>query len=207
MSGFVVCLGETLFDSTPAGIFLGGAPGNVAVHLSQLGAKVEFASRVGDDLLGREARRRLSSYGVGVSLLQSETTPPRSGGGGGAGDGPGGCETGFVLCEIAPNGDATYTFNEPAAWDVLAAEPARLCPSRRCVEARRRPCHHSPLPPGPPLCGRRRAVRGARLPRAARAGDAQHARLGGRRGEAARLRRQPAAAARGRAGHRLRRRR
>ena len=33
MSGFVVCLGETLFDSTPAGIFLGGVQVFAKVNL------------------------------------------------------------------------------------------------------------------------------------------------------------------------------
>ena len=46
-------------QALPSGIFLGGAPLNVACHLSELGAQASFASAVGDDRLGREALRRL----------------------------------------------------------------------------------------------------------------------------------------------------
>ena len=124
----IVAIGETLFDSTPAGIFLGGAPGNVAVHLAELGEPVEFASRVGDDVLGREATRRLGSYGVSTKLVQIEPKPPGPGGGD-HGDAAG-LETGFVLAELSATGDATYTFATPAAWDRLAPAPELLAAAR-----------------------------------------------------------------------------
>ena len=97
----VLCIGECLFDGLPAGIFLGGAPLNAAVHLQQRGVNAAFASAVGSDRLGREAARRLRSRDVDVSLLKvvDET------------------ETGFVEVDIDEKGDASYTFNDPAAWD------------------------------------------------------------------------------------------
>eukprot|EP00964_Phaeocystis_antarctica_P043923 scaffold25197_cov30-Phaeocystis_antarctica.AAC.1 len=53
--------GSCCATALPSGIFLGGAPLNVACHLSELGAKASFASAVGDDRLGREALRRLKA--------------------------------------------------------------------------------------------------------------------------------------------------
>ena len=97
----VLCVGECLFDALPSGVFLGGAPLNVACHLSQLGAKASFASAVGDDRLGREALRRLRARGVDVDLVATDAA----------------AETGFVTAEVDEAGDATYTFATPAAWD------------------------------------------------------------------------------------------
>ena len=97
----VLCVGECLFDALPSGIFLGGAPLNVACHLSELGAQSSFASAVGDDRLGREALRRLRGRGVDVDLVAIDTT----------------AETGFVTAEVDEAGDATYTFATPAAWE------------------------------------------------------------------------------------------
>ena len=97
----VLCVGECLFDALPSGIFLGGAPLNVACHLAELGAQASFASAVGDDRLGREALRRLRARGVDVDLVATDPT----------------AETGFVTAEVDTAGDATYTFATPAAWD------------------------------------------------------------------------------------------
>jgi fructokinase len=97
----VLCIGETLFDGLPTGIFLGGAPLNAAVHLAELGVQASYASAVGKDRLGREAVRRLTARGVDVSLVTTLD----------------GHETGFVEVDIDANGDASYTFATPAAWD------------------------------------------------------------------------------------------
>ncbi|KAL1508550.1 hypothetical protein AB1Y20_004649 [Prymnesium parvum] len=99
----VLCVGETLFDGLPSGIFLGGAPLNVACHLAELRADVAFASCVGRDRLGREARRRLHARGVKLGLLaQSDRV-----------------ETGFVEVSVDEEGEAAYEFVTPAAWDYI----------------------------------------------------------------------------------------
>ena len=101
----VICVGETLYDSLPDAIYLGGAPTNVAVHLCGLGVPAAVASCVGPDRLGDEAVRRLGLRGVGCGYVQ------RHGGGWG---------TGMVAAEVDPRtGDATYSFDTPAAWDGL----------------------------------------------------------------------------------------
>src|SRR5215218_8614177 len=50
-SGEVLCVGEVLWDALPEGLFLGGAPFNVACHLRAAGVPVSMVSRVGSDQL------------------------------------------------------------------------------------------------------------------------------------------------------------
>jgi fructokinase len=96
-------VGEALYDSLPDGIFLGGAPTNVAVHLASLGVPTAVATCVGDDQLGREAIRRISARNVNTNYIQSHNS----------------LNTGMVIASIDASGDATYTFDTPAAWDGL----------------------------------------------------------------------------------------
>lgn len=106
----VACVGEVLYDSLPRGIYLGGAPLNVAMHAAQLGSEASMISAVGDDVVGRDAVRRLEAAGV-ESLVQKTALP-----------------TGFVTCTIDDNGDATYLFETPAAWDrVASTAEVRAC--------------------------------------------------------------------------------
>jgi fructokinase len=101
--GEVLCIGELLWDALPAGLFLGGAPFNVACHLRAAGAAVTMVTRVGADQLGDEARRRVARYGVSTDLLQVDPAFP----------------TGFVRVSVADDGNAAYDILEPAAWDNL----------------------------------------------------------------------------------------
>ena len=99
----VVCVGETLYDSLPEALFLGGAVTNVAVHLSSLGIGAAVASCVGNDQLGKEARRRLETRNVDTSLMQMDDD----------------LGTGMVVATLDEKGDASYEFDTPAAWDGL----------------------------------------------------------------------------------------
>ncbi len=132
----VLCMGEILWDSLPSGIYLGGAPCNVAVHLASLfkhasstspssssttsslttssscnmnnhrNLSVAIAACLGNDRLGREAHRRLSLKGVRTDCIQYHEV----------------WETGMATATLNDNGDATYEFNTPAAWDGLRLE-------------------------------------------------------------------------------------
>lgn len=94
------------------GLFLGGAPFNVACHLHRLGEEVAFASRVGDDVLGREARRRMRHQGLSDALVQVDPQWP----------------TGFVEVDLDADGSPAYTIVDPAAWDAVAPTDAlRAC--------------------------------------------------------------------------------
>lgn len=103
--GAVLCIGELLWDSLPAGLFLGGAPFNVACHLHAFGVRAEMGTRVGADRLGQEALERLRGYGVSTDLVQIDTEVP----------------TGFSKVELDYEGVPKYEIVAPAAWDAIEA--------------------------------------------------------------------------------------
>jgi fructokinase len=100
----VLCVGEVLWDSLPAGLFLGGAPFNVACHLRAAGIAAAMVSRIGDDRLGEEIIRRAARYGVATDLVQVDPALP----------------TGFVRVSLDQSGGAAYEIVAPAAWDAIA---------------------------------------------------------------------------------------
>ncbi|HET7456112.1 MAG TPA: carbohydrate kinase [Gemmatimonadaceae bacterium] len=111
----ILCVGEVLWDSLPAGLFLGGAPFNVACHLRATGLPVTMVSRVGADRLGEEALRRATRYGVGIDLVQVDPLLP----------------TGFVRVTVSDAGEPAYDIIEPAAWDAIAPTDALLARAAR----------------------------------------------------------------------------
>jgi 2-dehydro-3-deoxygluconokinase len=88
MTGFdVVCVGESMALVTPdppgplaAGgplrLDVAGAESTVACYLAMLGARTAWASRVGDDPLGRLLLSRIGSYGVDTSLVEVDPAAP-----------------------------------------------------------------------------------------------------------------------------------
>ena len=113
----ILCVGEILWDALPTGLFLGGAPFNVACHLRAAGLPVSMVSRVGDDHLGEEAVRRAARFGVGTELIEVDPELP----------------TGFVRATLDDEGNARYEIVEPVAWDAIAPSDALL---RRAADAR-----------------------------------------------------------------------
>jgi fructokinase len=109
-SAEILCVGEVLWDALPEGLFLGGAPFNVACHLRAAGAPVTMVSRIGDDRLGDEMLRRAARYGVGTDLVQTDPELP----------------TGFVHVSVDSAGNPRYEILAPAAWDAIAATDALL---------------------------------------------------------------------------------
>src|ERR1700682_1294516 len=88
----VAGLGELLWDIFPEGEQLGGAPANFAYMTSLLGDAGIVASRVGDDDLGREAKRRLEHLGLRVSSIQLDAAH----------------STGTVKVSVDPAGQPTF---------------------------------------------------------------------------------------------------
>lgn len=97
----IACFGETLWDILPRGIFLGGAPLNVAYHLSRHGVTAVPVSAVGRDFLGDEALRRIASWGVDCRAIARHATRP----------------TGTVRATLDSAGVASYRIAEDVAWD------------------------------------------------------------------------------------------
>jgi len=114
----VACYGEILWDATPHGLFLGGAPFNVAYHLTRLGQPSLVISAIGRDELGRQAIRKAEAYEMDISCIQIRDTMP----------------TGISDITIDESGDATYDIRQPAAWDnisysELLSEKLLHCPA------------------------------------------------------------------------------
>lgn len=62
----IACYGEVLWDIFPGGQRrIGGAPFNVAYHLSRMGVEAYMISSVGNDDLGNEL---LEKYEAGICL-------------------------------------------------------------------------------------------------------------------------------------------
>jgi fructokinase len=97
----IVGLGELLWDLFPEGKQLGGAPANFAYMTKLLGDVGIVASRVGDDDLGREAKRRLEDLGLRTSFVQSDSAH----------------RTGTVRVQVDPTGQPTFQIAESVAWD------------------------------------------------------------------------------------------
>jgi fructokinase len=73
--GPILIFGEVLVDQFPDGQrILGGAPFNVAWHLTGLGAKVQLVSAVGDDPDGETIRAAMSAWGMDAGRLQTRRT-------------------------------------------------------------------------------------------------------------------------------------
>lgn len=104
----LVCFGECLWDILPRGIFLGGAPMNVAYHASRLGLVALPVSAVGRDLLGDEALARIAAWGVDTTFVTRVRRRP----------------TGTVRAKLDPRGSASYAIRERVAWDRIAVPRA-----------------------------------------------------------------------------------
>ena len=87
----------------------GGAPANVAVAASRLGARAAFVGSVGEDLFGDFILRALESEGVETGGVSRQSPPTR---------------TSLAFVEIDESGDRAFTFyrSSPAADELLSAE-------------------------------------------------------------------------------------
>lgn len=106
----IASFGEALWDVLPRGIFLGGAPLNVAYHLSRLGAKPLLVSAVGRDFLGDEVLRRLKTWKLDARFVAPLARQA----------------TGTVLANVDARGVATYRITTDVAWDRIPVPPALL---------------------------------------------------------------------------------
>ncbi|MGJ3241411.1 MAG: carbohydrate kinase family protein [Opitutales bacterium] len=104
----VLCFGEVLWDCLPTGLFLGGAPLNVAYHLTRLGNRATMVSAVGRDFLGDQTRERMDRLGLSTEALTVHDL----------------LHTGVVTISLDEHGDATYAIREPVAWDRIPLSDA-----------------------------------------------------------------------------------
>jgi len=98
----VLCIGEILWDRLPSGKKIGGAPLNVAYHLSQLGCSAWPVSCVGDDPLGHELLNEIEAKDVATDLIGKSADRP----------------TGVVDVALE-QGSPTFHIAEDSAWDYI----------------------------------------------------------------------------------------
>ncbi|MCB0747701.1 MAG: carbohydrate kinase [Ignavibacteriae bacterium] len=103
MTKKILCVGEVLWDALPEGLFLGGAPFNVACHLKMLGENVTICSSVGSDVLGEQVIKRAKQKSLDTSFIQINND----------------YQTGIVNVTLDAAKNASYEIVEPAAWDFI----------------------------------------------------------------------------------------
>ncbi len=106
MEGFVIGMGEVLWDELPGGRRLGGAPANFAYHVSQFGLESRIVSAVGNDDAGRELLAELDRRGVGGCIATVDRP------------------TGSVTVSVDSGGQPRYDIREDVAWDSIPFTPA-----------------------------------------------------------------------------------
>ena len=115
----IITLGELLIDLTQNGTdengngkftaFPGGAPANVAVAASRLGAETAFIGKVGNDAFGRFLRDTLEKDGVDTIGLEECDEHP----------------TTMAIVSVDESGEREFTFyRDPGADTQLTAEEA-----------------------------------------------------------------------------------
>jgi len=98
----LVGLGEALWDMLPSGKHLGGAPLNFAYITSLLGENALIATRIGNDVLGKEIETVLRARNLDLSGVQIDRELP----------------TGTVDVSFK-NSQPQYEIRRPVAWDAL----------------------------------------------------------------------------------------
>ncbi len=98
----VMCFGEALWDCLPEGRHAGGAPLNVAYHLSRLGCSAWLVSSVGDDSTGRELLEQLNDWKLPTELIGIRSSR----------------RTGLVTVSL-DRGSPTFHIEEDVAWDYI----------------------------------------------------------------------------------------
>jgi fructokinase len=97
----ILCFGEILWDNLPSGPVPGGAPMNVALHLSRFGISSSVASSIGKDKKGTDLVAFLNQSGLRTDLIQVHESLPTS----------------EVLVFLDEHNTASYEICEPVAWD------------------------------------------------------------------------------------------
>lgn len=98
----VACFGEILWDIFPGRKKrVGGAPFNVAYHLSKMGVDVRMISSIGDDELGRKLLDKINAWNISSQGIQINRSFPTS----------------TVIANFDENNEANYVISEGVAWD------------------------------------------------------------------------------------------
>lgn len=104
----IACFGEVLWDIFPGGDRrAGGAPFNVAYHLSKMGVEVNMISSVGKDELGGELLQKIEDWKISTAGIQINDQ----------------YSTSTVIAAIDEHNDAQYDIVTDVAWDYIETTP------------------------------------------------------------------------------------
>lgn len=98
--------GEILWDIINGKSYIGGAPFNLAAHLSKMGIESTLISSVGKDDLGRKALKEAKKRGIDSTFIRVYPYLP----------------TGTVEVSLDEKGHPTYLIKENVAWDNIILE-------------------------------------------------------------------------------------
>jgi fructokinase len=93
--------GEILWDIIDSKPYIGGAPFNLAAHMTKMGLKSTLISSVGKDVLGTKALKEAEKRGINSSCNRVHPHLP----------------TGIVEVNLDERGHPTYLIKENVAWD------------------------------------------------------------------------------------------
>ncbi len=115
----IVGIGELVWDMLPTGPQFGGAPVNFAYYAHECGAEAHVITAVGDDELGKKAKRILAANGLGLNYIQTLGT----------------AGTGVVNVSVGTDGQPEYDIERDSAWDSIAAtsEALELVSAADCI--------------------------------------------------------------------------
>ncbi len=105
-----LCFGEVLWDIFGENEHIGGAPFNVAAHLSKLGCSSYLISRTGHDARGKAVFGELKKNGVIPEYIQIDM----------------GHETGYAKVTLDEKGVASYQFPEKPAYNYISEIPGMI---------------------------------------------------------------------------------
>ncbi|MEM6803420.1 MAG: PfkB family carbohydrate kinase, partial [Bacteroidota bacterium] len=101
----VLSFGEILWDIIEGNYYIGGAPFNLAAHISRCGAETYMISRLGKDEWGEKAFSKVEELGIKTNFIQWDADKP----------------TGTVDVFLN-NGQPSYTINPEVAYDYIDFE-------------------------------------------------------------------------------------
>lgn len=108
--------GEMLWDILPSGEVVGGAPFNQAFRCHELGAEVNFVTRLGEDVLGRMAHQFLLERGISDRWVQWDPVHP----------------TGTVPVHLDASGSPTFNILPDVAYDYIEGSREMLDAAATC---------------------------------------------------------------------------
>lgn len=102
----IVSIGEIVWDIIADQKLLGGAPLNVAYHLSSQGLEVCLIGRIGTDALSDLTLAHIAGIGLSVDYIQRDSELP----------------TGQVVVSVGKNNEPSFDIVAPAAWDDIETD-------------------------------------------------------------------------------------